>query len=442
MRAGPKPLVYDIVPPASAHTGIDAPADIAIVGAGAAGLAAAFWAARTAPAARVTLLDGARTLGAKILVSGGGRCNVTNREVTERDFHGGSPRLVKRVLQAFPVAATRAWFGEMGVPLHEEALGKLFPATNRARTVLDALVTACRDAGVRIQPSSRVSAVDALDGATALGARFALVTPGGLLHARRLVLATGGLALPRSGSDGAGYAMAAAFGHRLVPTTPALVPLVLGGHVHGALAGVSLPCRLRLETSRPPGARPTIVDGAFLWTHTGASGPAVLDVSRHWLRADLEGRDPALQASWLTGEPPGRVEEWLVAAAREHPRAALRTVLSHRLPASMADLVANGPAAAPMAVLRRDERRSILSRLTAWPLEVTGSRGYTHAEVTAGGIALDEIDTATMASRLEPALYLVGELLDVDGRLGGFNFQWAWSSGAVAGRAAARSLGR
>ena len=253
--------------------------DTAIVGAGAAGLATGIFAARQAPAASVVVLEGARTIGAKILVSGGGRCNVTNDRVVPRDFNGGSRASIRRILGAFPASRTIEWFRDLKVPLHLEPLGKMFPDSNRARTVVDALVAECLARNVSVRTSSRVAGVEReADG-------FLIATSTGDVHARRLVLATGGLSLPKSGSDGAGYAFARGFGHTIVPTTPALAPLVLDGGVHEQLAGTSVPTRLTLAAA---GQEPCRVDGAMLWTHFGISGPAALDVSRHWHRADIE----------------------------------------------------------------------------------------------------------------------------------------------------------
>ncbi|MGE3577398.1 MAG: NAD(P)/FAD-dependent oxidoreductase [Vicinamibacterales bacterium] len=404
--------------------------DIAIVGAGAAGLFAAIAAATARPGVRVVVLEGARTVGAKILVSGGSRCNVTNAEVTERDFRGGSSRVVRRVLRAFPAAAAAAWFGQAGVALHEEAGGKLFPDTHRSRTVLDALLRECARFGVTIRTSARVSAV------AVAGDGFTVTTAAGVVRAPVVLLATGGLSLPKSGSDGFGYQLARRLGHSLVPTTPALVPLVLAGSPCATLAGVSHEAALTVVDA---GARSTVT-GSLLWTHAGLSGPAALDVSRVWLRAVEEGRQPSLVLSALPGVTFEALEQRIVDIARTHPRGTIRSSVAGLLPAAVGDALladAGVDPGAALAQLPRDVRRAAIRALLEWPVPVAGSRGYQYAEVTAGGVPLDEISAATMESRLCPGLYLAGEILDVDGRLGGFNFQWAWSSGWVAGRAMA-----
>jgi predicted Rossmann fold flavoprotein len=422
-------------------SGARADADVLIVGAGAAGLATAIFAARAASGLRVHCLDGARHIGAKILVSGGSRCNVTNREVTERDFWGGSSRVVARVLRAFPAERAVRFFHELGVALHEEEHGKLFPDTNRAQTVLEALLGDARDRGVVLEAGTRVTGLRWRDGL------FEVERQGGTpLVARAVVLATGGRSLPKSGSDGAGYSLAAAFGHGCVPTTPALAPLVLRGEAHRALAGVSHPAALTLRV----GGRTSIrLEGSLLWTHFGASGPVVLNLSRHWHRAMLDAVDAAaepavdVRLSLLPDQSFETVERWLLDESVARPRAQVATVLASRLPQAVAGawLVQAGlDRGITMAHLERDDRRRLAHAVTDSPLAVADSRGYTFAEVTAGGVGLDEIDAATMESRKQPGLYLVGEILDVDGRLGGFNFQWAWSSGWVAGHAVARAL--
>jgi predicted Rossmann fold flavoprotein len=407
--------------------------DVAIIGAGAAGLAAAIFAARRGPAARIAVFDGARSPGAKILVSGGSRCNVTNVTVTDEDFNGGRPAIIRQILRAFPAAAAAAWFSDLGVPLHEEAHGKLFPDSHRARDVLEALLGEVARLGVDLRADHRVQDV------APTGSGFRIETSQGPWTSRLLVLATGGLALPKTGSDGAGYQFAVRLGHTLVPTTPALVPLVVDAtaprQFHARVMGVAHAARLSLRSGH---AAIRHIDGSLLWTHIGISGPATLDASRHWLRARLDGVPAALTASLLPADRFESLEaRWLEMAARQ-PRATVARALGAMLPQSLAEAAIaaiNLPAAGTLAALTRDARRRLIHALLAWPIAVADSRGYTHAEVTAGGVTLTEIDPRTMASRVCPGLYLVGEILDVDGRLGGFNFQWAWSTARVAGDA-------
>jgi predicted Rossmann fold flavoprotein len=424
--------------------------DVIVVGAGAAGLATAIFAARTAPQLRVRCLDGARRVGAKILVSGGSRCNVTNREVTERDFWGGSSRVVRHVLRAFPAERAAAFFEELGVRLHEEEDGKLFPDTNRSRTVLDALLNEAARLGIAIDTEHRVRAV------RTNGDGFTLSVGPTTLAAQTVVIATGGRSLPKTGSDGAGYDLVRRLGHGYVETTPALVPLVLSGNRHAALAGVSHPVTLSLRVNSRIVIR---LEGPLLWTHFGVSGPVVLNMSRHWHRASLrsgvtmpratagqarlDGASVEVLINVLPGESFESLDAWWLEHERERPRAQVATILASRLPAAVADAWLDAAGVArdvTMAHLDRDRRRALVRALVEGPVNVVDSRGYAYAEVTAGGIPLEEIDPATMQSRVCPGLYLVGEILDVDGRLGGFNFQWAWSSGWVAGHAVAKAL--
>jgi len=216
--------------------------------------------------------------------------------------------------------------------------------------------------------------------------------------------------------------------------------LLLNGDLHVGLSGVSHRAEASLVVSGRVQRR---LAGDWLWTHFGASGPLALNLSRHWHRAELAGTSPQVYLSVCPGESFEAIDAWLVEQGRIRPRAQVTTVLGTRLPAAVAAtwIHASGvDGSIPLAHLARDDRRRLVHALTGTRLDVRGSRGYQYAEVTAGGVALDEIDPATLESRVCPGLYLVGEILDVDGRLGGFNFQWAWSSGFVAGNAAARTL--
>ena len=413
---------------------------MAIVGAGAAGLATAIFTQRQNPARSVVLIEGARRPGAKILVSGGSRCNVTNTIVNEHDFWGGRSTIVRRVLRAFPVDETIAFFREIGVPVHEEAAGKLFPDSNRARDVLDALLRETGRVGATLLSGQRVLDVaPAADG-------FALTSSAGAIHARAVVLATGGQSLPKSGSDGTGFVMARRLGHTIVPPTPGLVPLVVeepgnGTALHRALAGVSQDVELTIWIDGSAARR---LAGALLWTHVGVSGPVAMNASRHWLRAELEGRTISLTVNFCPGVSFDNLDRRWTALSAERPLTILQNALAAMMPASVAAALIvqlNLDGTRQLAHLGRDDRRRLVHALVAWPLAVAGTRGYNYAEVTAGGVALGEIDSSTMESRVCAGLYLVGEILDVDGRIGGFNFQWAWSSARVAGTAIGKGSG-
>jgi predicted Rossmann fold flavoprotein len=408
--------------------------DVVVVGAGAAGLATAVFARRLGRSA-VRLVDGASRPGAKILVSGGSRCNVTNAVVTERDYWGGRRTIIRRVLARLPVHRTIGFFDEIGVPLKEEPSGKLFPRSDRSRDVLDALLGAAQAVGVDLRPGVRVHQVVRERDA------FRLETSRGAVTAAAVVLATGGLSLPKTGSDGAGLQMARALGHTVVPTTPALAPLVLHGAFNASVSGVALDVELSLRVDGRVRER---IRGPLLWTHFGISGPAALDMSRHWLRARLEGREATVTANLTPGASFETIDAHWTTIGRSRPRGSVQHALAEQLPASLAaalvdHLQLNGETR--LSDLTREVRRLLAHTTTALPLPVTDSRGYNYAEATAGGVALDEIDPVTMQSRICPGLFLAGEMLDVDGRLGGFNFQWAWASGRTAAEGLAAHMG-
>lgn len=398
---------------------------------------------------RVVGLDGATRLGAKILVAGGGRCNVTHHEVSERDYAGSSRNAIKKVLRSFDVARTIEFFREIGVELKREQTGKLFPVTDDAHTVLEALLGAVREVGVDVRNPARVTGVERGDKG------FVVTGPWGSLEAARVIVATGGMALPRTGSDGAGFAIVRSLGHTVTPAVfPALVPLKLEGeHVLTKLSGLAAVATVLVRASS--GKHLESFTAPVLCTHFGLSGPAILDVSRHltaarlsdpgatlvvnWLpRCSAEALDAALLGAGKTGV--GRVVALIAAAARtEASHAALlaeeKSEHAH-LPGRLIEALcesAGVPAGRSSSALTREQRRSLVEAFTGLRVPVIGDRGYTFAEATAGGVPLSEVHLATMESRVCPGLHLCGEVCDVDGRVGGFNFQWAWASGWLAG---------
>jgi predicted Rossmann fold flavoprotein len=405
------------------------PGTVAIVGAGAAGLMAAIWAGR-AGARRVVVVDGARTLGAKILVSGGGRCNVTHHAVDETAFFGSTPAAIRKVLRRFDVPATVAFFREHDVALKREETGKLFPVTDRARTVLDALLEAAHIASVEILFPWRVADVSRGGGGFTL-----LSTDGRSIEAERVVLATGGKSIPKSGSDGAGYRLAKKLGHSITDLIlPALVPLRLAeGHFLRALSGLAAPATVQVRTSG--GRRLIAITGDTLCTHAGLSGPAILDVSRHLLVARATDPGAGIVLNWLPGTSTESVDDALRAMGAGTPARLLQGRLPERLARALCTAAAVDPAT-PGYRLTREGRRALAVAVTQLAVPVVGDTGFDFAEVTAGGVPLRELDLATLESRTCPGLYLCGEICDVDGRIGGFNFQWAWASGYVAGTAA------
>jgi predicted Rossmann fold flavoprotein len=412
------------------------PYDILIIGAGAAGLMAASAAARNAdPSTHIAALDGAKIIGAKILVSGGGRCNVTHHTVTNKDFAGSKPNQIAKVLKTFTPDDTIAFFADLGVTLKREDTGKLFPTTNKARTILDALLKSVKQTNATILNDHRVTKVSPSD------TGFTLRTPHGELHTKKLILATGGKSLPKTGSDGLAYGFAISLGHTLTQTTPALVPLVLtDGHWLTRLSGLTADVQLTLTA--PTGKIIHRQPGSLLLTHFGLSGPAAMDISRHWIAAHNKDPDTQLLINFLPDKTPDQLESELVTLTESHGAAGITTTLHNYTQKRLAHtLVAEGARVdptTPLAQLTKPQRRAVVNALTALPVPIARDRGYLFAEVTAGGVPLSEINLATMESRTRPGLYLCGEILDVDGRIGGFNFQWAWASGRLAGISAAK----
>ncbi len=417
---------------------LDQFADLAIIGGGAAGLASAIFAAQTAlPGHRIVVLDGARTLGAKILVSGGGRCNVTHKQVAPADFNG-SQKIIRNILAAFDAKATVDWFASLGVELKLESTGKLFPAANSARAVLNALLHRCHELAVSLQTESRVTQIVA---PTAENDFFVITHSKGTLQSRRAIFCAGGQSLPLTGSDGSGYQLLRQLGHHVTPTYAALVPLVLAPQMfHASLAGIALEVELSTFIA---GKRVDHRTGSLLWTHFGISGPVVMDASRHWTIAHESGLAPVMKCNLLPGESFEEVERWLIESANARPKASIATHVATRLPERVATALLRDcaiDAGTAAGHLPREARRLLVHALTGLTLPIVRHRGWNYAEVTAGGVPLDEIDFRTMQSRKVPGLYLAGEVLDCDGRIGGFNFQWAWATGYLAGRAAVAKL--
>ncbi len=398
--------------------------DVAVVGGGAAGLFAAIFAGRAG--LRVLVLDGAKKLGAKILVAGGGRCNVTHHAVDPADYAGDKPNRIRKVLRRFDVADTIEFFREQGVELKREETGKLFPVTDKARSVLDALLNACNQAGVTLAHPQRVESVERRE------EDFLISGDWGSVSADRVILATGGRALPKSGSDGHGYSIAESLGHRISDRVfPALVPLILPGeHPLRELSGVSFDGTL---TVRAPGGKILHhTTHSILCTHFGLSGPGILDISRHW-RDGIEDDDgTTLDVDFMPQVTQKDLDQALQQAGSKTPRSILRQWLSDRMSDTLIAL-SGIDGQSPCAQLAKNDRKNLLQACKQYVLPVQGDRGYTYAEVTMGGVPLEEVDLKTMASRKTPGLSLVGEILDVDGRIGGFNFQWAWATGFIAG---------
>jgi predicted flavoprotein YhiN len=431
--------------------------DVVVVGGGAAGLLAALAAARGGR--RVLVLEAAKDVGRKILVSGGGRCNVLPMEDAPARFVSESPnRLVRRFLDRWPLSSQRAFFEDLlGGELREEPESKkLFPPSNRAIDVRDALRKAVTAAGGEVRAGAPVRHL-----ARAGDGLSVRLDGGEEIAAPRVILATGGRSVLAGGADAAGFAWAAALGHQVRPIYPALVPLTGDAPAHHALAGVSLTARVAARA----GEERASSRGGFLFTHKGWSGPAVLDVSHVVERAALSGTTAEVQVCFGFGEPPplslnGPVRGVAAsssgqAGAAARWDAALRGATStggagslfllpflrkSSLPDRLATLILDVARVPDMRLsgLSRDARLRVVETLTAFPLPATGTEGYRTAEVTGGGVALEEVDAGSGRSRLVPGLLFAGEILDAFGPIGGFNFQWAWATGRTAGEAAAR----
>jgi hypothetical protein len=401
-------------------------ADIAIIGAGAAGLMTGIWAARTNAQRAIVVLDGALKLGAKILVSGGGRCNVTHHQVEASAFAGSSRNAINKVLRRLDVSQTIAFFRELGVELKREKTGKLFPTTDSAKVILHALLQAASKANVVIQHPCRVETIEKVSD------RFRICGEWGELAVREVVLATGGKSLPKTGSDGYGYEIARSLGHSITPRVfPALVPLTLPpGHFIRDLSGLTL--QATLEVRSRSGKKLIAFTDSTLCTHFGLSGPSVLDISRYYLNAKFDDPETTLVINWW----PEKTSEQLDVELQSLRQISVIKYLHAALPQSLARALCQQTDIAPSTLgnnLTRTQRLSLARAVTQMSLPITGDRGYDFAEVTAGGVPLNELYLDRMESRCCPGLFLCGEICDVDGRIGGFNFQWAWASGYVAG---------
>jgi predicted Rossmann fold flavoprotein len=386
----------------------------------------------------VMLLERTQEGGRKILISGGGRCNILPSAVdVSRFVTDSSSNTLRNILKSWPLDAQIRFFNDrLGLDLTlEQESGKLFPRSNKARDVRDGLLSLAGSLGARTRFGVTV---DGVEPPVTPGGDWTVVLAGGeRIPAGAVVLATGGFSVPNTGSDGTGLRVAASLGHEMHPTYPALTPLMANAPSHTALAGISLPVTL---SARVDGKR-TSASGGFLFTHKGYSGPSVLDLSHLAVRSRLAGgARQEITVQW-TGLDAKGWEERLRAGGSVH----VGTLVRRELPERLAEMVlesAGVNGSTPAAQLRREARQRLVAALSAMPLPWTGDEGYRKAEVTGGGVALSEIDPVTMESRRMPGLFLCGEMLDVFGPIGGYNFLWAWATGRAAGLGAAQTAGR
>ena len=391
--------------------------DVLVIGGGAAGLMCALTAGRRGK--RVLVVEHANRVGKKILMSGGGRCNFTNTGTTPANYLSANPHYCKSALARYTSADFIDLVDRHGIAWHEKELGQLF-CDDSSKQIVKMLLDECEAAGVRIETSCSVETVQRTD------AGFLLRTTHGTVSAPALVVACGGLSIPSMGASGFGYELARQFGHAVLPTRAGLVPLTLTGkhqeHLQD-LSGVALP----VEAS----CNGRSFRNFMLITHRGVSGPSILQISSYWqpgddLRLDLLPAQDAL--------------DLLQRMQRERPAAELRTVLGDLLPKRFAQRLCEVwlpqlKPQRPMKQFNLPELKQVAARLQAWPLIASGTEGYRTAEVTLGGVDTDELSSSTMQSKKVAGLYFIGEVVDVTGWLGGYNFQWAWASGHAAGNA-------
>ena len=385
--------------------------DVVVIGAGAAGLMTAITAGQRGR--QVQVIDHANKVGKKILMSGGGRCNFTNTGTTPANFLSANPHFCKSALARYTPWHFIELVSKHGIAYHEKELGQLFCDIS-SKQIVRMLVDECAAAGAQIRTDCAVENVErGADG-------FHVQTAQGRFHAASLVVATGGLSIPSLGATGFGYEIARQFGHQVLPTRAGLVPLTLSGTHQERLAelsGVALP----VEAS----CNGTSFRNFMLLTHRGVSGPAILQISSFWQPGD------ALSLDLLPGQD---AAEWLRQMKRERPAAELRTVLGDVLPKRLAQrLCEHWLPDRPVRQLDEPDLRKAAQVLSAFPLVASGTEGYRTAEVTLGGVDTNEVSSSTLESKRVPGLHFVGEVLDVTGWLGGYNFQWAWASGHAAG---------
>jgi len=386
--------------------------DVVIVGACAAGLMCAIEAGKRGR--RVLVIERSDQVGKKILISGGGRCNFTNLHVTPDNFLSANPHFCKSALARYSPLDFIAMVERHGIAYHEKELGQLF-CDRSATLIVQMLVDECREAGVRIEVDSIIRGVER----SAEG--FALETSRGPALAEALVVASGGLSIPKMGATGFGDELAKRFEHGVVATRAALVPLTFSENElarYRDLSGIGLSVEAGCSGGR--------FAAPMLFTHRGISGPAILQISSYW----QPGNELVMNLL-----PNVDMLEWLESRQQSRPEAELKTVLGELMPKRLAQRLCElAFDSRPLRQYGAPELGTIAERLRQWVFYPSGTEGYRTAEVTLGGVSTDELSSTTLASKKVPGLYFIGEVVDVTGHLGGFNFQWAWASGHAAGQ--------
>lgn len=389
--------------------------DVLVIGGGAAGLMCAIAAGQRGRS--VLVAEHANRVGKKILMSGGGRCNFTNLGVTPANYLSANPHFAKSALARYTPADFIALVEKHRIAYHEKELGQLF-CDESSKQIVRMLLDECAEARVRVETRCGVADLQKTE------TGFSASSPLGGIEAESLVIASGGLSIPKMGATGFGYDVARQFGHTVLPVRAALVPLVQTGRHrehYEDLAGVSLPqvvARVGKQAFR----------AGMLFTHRGISGPAILQISSYWQPGDDLRVDLA---------PHTNAAEWLRAQRRARPGMELKNVLSDLLPKRLAQRLCElWFSSRPMRQYNEKELAEMGAQINDWPIVASGTEGYRTAEVTLGGVDTNELSSRTMESRLVPGLYFIGEVVDVTGWLGGYNFQWAWASGHAAGQVA------
>ncbi len=409
---------------------------VIVIGGGSSGMMAAISAARSG--GNVTLLERKDRVGKKLLVTGNGRCNLTNNDCSLSRYHGGDAAFIAAVLSRFSSASAIDFFEELGVACEAEGEGRIYPRPKQASAVLDVLRWELEHLQVDVRTGYEVKAIVRREGSFRLQ-----LAAGGELAAERVILACGGMAGPQFGSDGAGLRLAAALGHRLVDPLAALVPLRLRAGFLRKLKGVSFEARGEVrcgdEVLRSE-------EGEYLFTDSGITGPPVLQLSRSASLALKQKCGPRIVIDMFPAATLEGLDSALEIRFRRQARKSLADglvgLLNKRLIPVLLSEAGIDYHALPCADISTAARNALARLLKGWSLEISGTMPWPEAQVTAGGIVLQDVDAETMESRLVPGLYICGEILDVDGDCGGFNLQWAWSSGWLAGRSAALGRGR
>lgn len=399
--------------------------DVIVIGAGASGLFCAITAGKRGR--KVLIFDHANKAGKKILMSGGGRCNFTNYDIEASHYISENPHFCKSALSRFSNWNFISLVSQHNIPYHEKAHGQLF-CDNSSQDILQMLLTECSNVGVKIHLKSQIHQITPLTNKTGFTLQISQNNQIKTYICQSLVIATGGLSIPTMGATGFGYQVAKQFGHTIIPTNAGLVPFILTdklGDFIKSLAGISLEViafNEKVSFKLP-----------LLFTHRGLSGPAMLQLSNYWQTGE---------PIFINLLPEIDATEFLIQHKQQNPKITLKVLLNHYLPCEplpkkvlsvLQTLFWQDIATMSLSNITDERLQQIGHQLNHWQIIPAGTEGYRTAEVTKGGIATDKISSKTMESQLQPHLYFVGEVLDVTGWLGGYNFQWAWASGFVAG---------